>query len=151
MVKENEINELRLWLEWGGSRLLSMRLSSPSPKSHRVAWPEYAPDPNVAYGYGTNRLRAAIPSSEEIELMDAILALIAIIDTPLERRIVSARSLVTPITSKYLYSWSTLATMLHLDRRTVAGKYKRGLGLIHNGLPSEKRDGIRKTLDRLTT
>ena len=104
----------------------------------RTFWPDYAQDKNTAYGYTDERLRAASPSGLEITLMDEILLLPEFIDDPLQRRIVGARSLVTPISQRHLYSWRKIAYMLHMDSRRVARLHHNGLGEIVECLPPKE-------------
>ena len=145
------VEEIREWLEWGGSKLLSLRVPSPFPKSFHTAWPDFPQNPFTAYGYTAERLRPPVPTSREIVLMDEILRLPALVSDPLPRRIIHARSLVTPIAPRYLYSWAKIARLLHLDRRTVAGFYLRGLKEIDRKLERDKRHTIRQTFLSLTS
>ena len=54
-------DEVRQWLEWAGGMLLSMGLASPAPKEPHSAWPTFAQDATLAYGYSGERLRPARP------------------------------------------------------------------------------------------
>lgn len=143
--------ELCEWLEWAGSRLLALNVSSPRPASYRNFWPDIPGNAQVAYGYTAERLRPASPSSHEIVLMDTILALPSLIPDVLQRRIVASRSLVTPVSNRYLYSWTKIAALLHMERRTVTAHYLRGLRELNLRLEPSKRDAIRKTYLSLST
>lgn len=149
-AKVSPESELKEWLEWAGSRFLALSAKSPLPSGYRTFWPDFAPNAQVAYGYTAERLRPAAPSSHEIVLMDELLALPSFIPDVLQRRIVSARSLVTPVSNRYLYSWQKIAVLLHMERRTVSAQYMRGLTALSCRLPSAKRDTIRKTYLSLT-
>lgn len=141
--------ELRSWLEWAGSKLLAMHISSPAPRGPHTSWPIYADDAIQAYGYTGERLRPALPRSEEIELMDKILLFPNHINDITSRRIVNSRALVTPVSNRYLYSWSKLAFMLHMDRRRVIRLHFSGLCEIGSALALEKIDAIRRLLPLL--
>jgi hypothetical protein len=142
--------EVRGWLEWAGQRLLALNLKSPYPSTPHVSWPEYAQDYRTAYGYTQERLRPASPSGPEITLMDEILTLPELIENQLWRRVVNARILVTPLSQKYLYSWTKIATLIHSDRKAVARFYNLGLREIVELLPPKKINAIRKSYSALT-
>jgi hypothetical protein len=141
--------ELRTWLEWAGSKLLAMQISSPKPKGPHTSWPSFAQEAALAYGYTGERLRPALPRSQEIELMDKILLFPNLVTDITSRRIINSRSLVTPVSNRYLYSWSKLAFMLHMDRRRVIRLHFTGLCEIVSALPKEKVDAIRRLLPLL--
>ena len=46
------------------------------------------------------------------------------------RRIVGARSLVSPMTGRYLYSWRRLGTAIGADHKAVQRWYVQGLAMI---------------------
>jgi hypothetical protein len=142
--------EIRAWLEWAGAKLLAMHISSPKPKGPHTAWPEFAQDSRQAYGYTNERLRAAIPRSHEIELMDEIQTLPALIDDITVRRIVNARSLVTPVANRYVYSWTKIAYMIHSDRRKVVRLHFSGLNEIAKKIPPEQTYAIKTSLSIFT-
>lgn len=143
--------EVQTWLEWAGSKLLAMNLESPLPKGPRVSWPAFAQDHRTAYGYTQERLRAAHVSGFEITLMDEILPIVGLIRDVNTRRIVNARILVTPVSNRYVYTWSRIAFMLHSDRRRVARLYANGLAEVVRRLPRDKVDAIRKSFSALAT
>jgi hypothetical protein len=130
--------DVQFCLEWAGQRLLSMQIGSPRPKGFKVAWPEYADDSKLAYGYTGHRLRPARPQAAEIALMDKVLEFPSLISDVTARRVVHARCLVTPLSNRYLYSWTKLAFMLHMDKRRVVRIHYRGLLEIAACLPPEK-------------
>ena len=135
--------ELQQWLEWSGSKLLSLQTSSPLPKGPNSAWPEFASDAQVAYGYSGERLRPATPNSVEIELMDKILAFPSLIKDINTRKIVNARAMVAPISFRYLYSWRKIAFMLHTSPDVVKRQHARGLDEIVPQISKEKTYAIR--------
>ena len=141
-----EPEELRTWLEWSGCKLLSMHIASPGPREPSAAWPEFAQDANLAYGYTGERLRPAIPSALEIELMDRIMMFPSLAKDINVRRILNARALVTPVANRYLYSWAKIAFMLHTNRPTVQRLHRNGLREIAQQIPKDKVDAIRLLL-----
>lgn len=143
--------EIRTWLEWAGSKLLAMSISSPKPRGPHTSWPAFADDAKVAYGYTGERLRPPLPRSYEIELMDKILLFPMLIPDITVRRIVHSRALVTPVSNRYLYSWTKIAFMLHTDRRRVVRLHFSGLCEIERRLSPEKVDAVRALLSPLTT
>lgn len=144
-------DDLRQALEWAGMTLLSMGIRSPLPKGPQSAWPAFASDANIAYGYSGERLRPALPSGRDIELMEKVLTLPAGTDNLQVRRLLHARALVAPISNRHLYSWSKLAFMLHTDRRKVVRMHHNGLADVVAKLDDNKIHIIRQTLHRLSS
>lgn len=138
-------SELQQWLEWAGSKMLSLQVRGTKPSGYRSFWPDYEQDKATAYGYTSERLRPALPSGHDISLMDEILLLPNLISDPTIRRIVHARSLVTPVGNRYLYTWVKIAKLLHTDRRAIARLHGQGLSEIHRKLDPSKRDALRQT------
>lgn len=87
--------------------------------------------------FPTVRLTAA---PAEIDRMDEALAWISLIqrDRYVLRRIVGARSLVSPITGKHLYSWRRMSTLLGVDQKTVQRWHAQGIALIVAALQERK-------------
>lgn len=123
-------------LEWAGATLLSTRLSAGRPAGIRGCWPDYLTTFAEAYGWTGERLRPAIPGAHDISCMDVILNWISLIPTDryVLRRIVGARSLVNPLTHRYLFSYARIAAVLGCDRRAVVKWYADGVALIEHGL-----------------
>ncbi len=119
--------EVQLWLEWAGERMLSIRVQGTRPSSFRSSWPDYADDPHTAYGYNGPSLRFPSPSAQDISLMDEVLGLINLCPQDLQRRVLQARALIKPSNGQHLYSWSKIAVKIHSDHRTVKNLHQRGL------------------------
>jgi hypothetical protein len=68
--------------------------------------------------------------------MDEVFGWIGLIpqDRVVLRRIVHARSLVSPLTGRHLYSWRKLGTLLGADHKAVQRWHWDGLGLILDAL-----------------
>lgn len=147
MVAPEEVKE---WLEWGGSKLLALQVSSPKPKGPHTSWPDYA-DEWTAKGWTQERLRPPTPQAKEIVLMDEILALPGLITDITVRRIVNSRALVTPVSQRYLFSWTKIAFILHTDRKRVVRLHFSGLCEIARRLPAGQAYTIRQTLTALST
>lgn len=139
-------DEVRLWLEWAGGKMLSIEVRNTRPGSYRSFWPDYPDDKFTAYGYSGERLYPGRPNSYEISLMDEVLNLVVLIPLPLTRRIINARSLVHPLNNRYLYSWSRIAEIIHSDRRMVKRQHRRGLEEISCAVGSEIVNRVRGSL-----
>lgn len=137
--------EIKLWLEWGGAKLLSMRISSPAPQSFRSFWPDYQNE-QTAYGYTADRLRAGLPTAKEVDLMDEVLRLPGLITDVTVRRIVNSRALIAPISNRNLYSWAKIAHLLHSSPRRMVILHRQGLREIALRVPKGKADAIRQSI-----
>jgi hypothetical protein len=84
------------------------------------------------YGWTDNRIRPAIPSATRISRMDEAMAWITLIplDRHVLRRIVGARSLVSPTTDRYLFPWRRLASVLGADHKAVQRWHRQGVDII---------------------
>lgn len=85
-----------------------------------------------SYGWTSNRIRPAVPSSAQISRMDEAMAWLTLIplDRYVLRRIVGARSLVHPITERHLFPWRRLATAIGADHKAVQRWHAQGIDLI---------------------
>lgn len=119
--------EIQLWLEWAGRQSLSLGGRRPGPNGHKSNWPDFPDDKHTAFGYTQERLRPPTPNSKEIELIDEIFGLIHLVKRPDWRVVLQKRSLVLPLSYKYLWTWSKLAREFHHDRRTVQEWHFKGL------------------------
>lgn len=126
-LKKPDPNLIIACLEWAGQVLLSMDIKSPKPTEYRAYWPEYAQDPSEAYGYTGEKLRVAIPKASDIELMEDIYKWLTLIENKQPRQVVAIRSLVTPISERYVYPWTKIAITLHMDRRGVKRLHRQGI------------------------
>lgn len=144
MISPEEVQD---WLEWSGSKLIALQLSSALPKSYKNNWPSFAIDTTVATTFSKDRLKPPTPTSKEIALMDEFLLLPGLIKDITTRRIVNARSVVAPVSQKHLFSWNKLATLLHADRRKIMALHHKGLIEITKSLAPSKVDVFRQTLE----
>jgi hypothetical protein len=140
------LDELQLWLEWAGSRLLAMQIASPFPKEPTAAWPIFAQEANLAYGYTDERLRPPRPSAIEIGIMDDMLTLPSLASRAVERRVLQARLLITPVSHRRLYSWRRIAELLHTSPYTVTRMHLRALREIAPQVPEGKIYSFRAAL-----
>jgi hypothetical protein len=83
--------------------------------------------------------------------MDELLLLPGLIPDVKIRRIVQARSLVTPVSNRHVNSWPKIALMLHTDRKAVARLYSKGLRVITENLAVRKADVLRRSFSALST
>lgn len=79
-----------------------------------------------------DRVRPPIASPQQITRMDEALGWITLIpqDRYVLRRIVGARSLVSPATGRHLYSWRRLGTVLGADHKAVQRWHASGIEMI---------------------
>jgi hypothetical protein len=84
------------------------------------------------YGWTESRVRPAIPSAARISRMDEAMGWITLIplDRYVLRRIVGARSLVSPTTDRYLFPWRRLAAVLGADHKAVQRWHRQGIDMI---------------------
>ena len=143
-------DEVRQWLEWAGGILLSMGLSSPVPREPHSAWPTFAQDATLAYGYSGERLRPARPGKYDIDLMDEILALPGLAPDITARRLLHARALVTPIGQRDRYPGAKLAFMCHTSRFRVQRIHAQGLEAVVKRLSLGKAQSIRHSISAST-
>ncbi len=102
-----------------------------------------------SYGWGEEKkVRPPVPSAAEITRMDEAMGWLLLIpaDRYVLRRIVGARSLVNPLTERYLFPWRRLAAALGADHKAVQRWHGEGIGLIVaglNGVAPKLRRGAR--------
>ncbi len=118
-------------LEEAGRTLLSLPNTGPSTRM-RQGGLEWVRDVAESYGRGAVKLRPAIPSGAAIDRMDVALGWIGRIegDRAVLRRVVGARSLVSPMTERHLYSWRRIGTAVGADYRAVQRWHGQGIAMI---------------------
>jgi hypothetical protein len=89
-----------------------------------------------AYGWEAERIRPAVPSANKIDRMDQAMTWLLLIpqDRYVLRRVVGARSLVHPITDRYLFSWRRLGCALGADHKAVQRWHGQGIAMIVRAL-----------------
>jgi hypothetical protein len=89
-----------------------------------------------AYGWQAALVRPAVPGAAEIDRMDETYGWLALIPETrfILRRVLGARSLVHPLTGRYLYPWRRLATAVGADHKAVQRWHAQGLALLVAGL-----------------
>ncbi len=122
-------------LEEAGMTLLALPHSGPSTqlRQSRIEIVRTALD---AYGWTPERARPAVPDSTKIDRMDEALGWITLIprERYVLRRIVGARSLVSPLTERHLFSWRRLGAVLGADHKAVKRWHTEAIGLIVTAL-----------------
>ena len=125
-----------LRLEEAGRTLLSLPNTGPSTRlvQSGMEWVRDAADAGGAMAAASVRvkLRPAVASAQEITRMDEALAWIPMIplDRYVLRRVVGARSLVSPMTGRYLYTWRRLGVALGADHKAVQRWHGQGIARI---------------------
>lgn len=89
-----------------------------------------------SYGWTEQRVRPPVPQAAAISRMDEAMGWISLIpiDRYVLRRIVGARSLVHPVTERYLFPWRRLGAALGADHKAVQRWHAEGIGLIVSAL-----------------
>ncbi len=84
------------------------------------------------YTWDDKPVRPAVPSAGRISRMDQAMQWMSLIpqDRYVLRRIVGARSLVNPVTERYLYSWRRLAGIIGADHKAVQRWHAKGIDMI---------------------
>jgi len=136
-------------LEEAGATLLALPGSGWSTRL-RASSLEIVRTAIESYGWTASRIRPPIPSATRITRMDEALGWIPLIpiDRYVLRRIVGARSLVHPITERYLYPWRRLGTAIGADHKAVQRWHAQGINLIVAALnrnPPMDKSGKRYT------
>lgn len=127
---------LEMWLEWAGARLIALPMPSVKPRDSGVIWPEYSQDKFQVLEFRKGmRIRAPIPSAQDITLMEEIIALPNLCTRIPHKRTVRLRTLIHPTTNRHIYSWRKIAVHLNTNRETAAGWYFSGLKEIAAKVP----------------
>jgi hypothetical protein len=118
-------------LEEAGATLLALPGTGYSPRL-RVSHLDVVQSAVEAYGWDKGRLRPPVPSASRITRMDEALGWITLIpaDRYVLRRIVGARSLVSPVTERHLYSWRRLGEVLGADHKAVQRWHAKGIDML---------------------
>lgn len=124
-------------LEEAGKTLLLLPSKGPST-GFRTTRYDIVQSAVESYGWAQidARLRPALPDSHQISRMDEALNWIPRIpqDRYVLRRIVGARSLVSPITERHLFPWRRLGLLLGADHKAIQRWHAQGIDVIVNGL-----------------
>ena len=123
-------------LEEAGATLLALPHQGMGPRLRQVRWPESPGEIGDSGGTSGGRLRPAIPGAAEISRMDEAFGWIGLIppERIVLRRIVHARSLVSPCTGRHLYSWRKLGVLLGADHKAVCRWHQQGIAAIASEL-----------------
>jgi hypothetical protein len=121
-------------LEEAGATLLALPDSGFSTRM-RVSQLDVINDASEAHGTGAGwvgRIRPPVPSALRITRMDEALGWIALIPSEryVLRRIVGARSLVSPVTERHLFSWRRLGGVLGADHKAVQRWHAQGIDML---------------------
>ena len=83
-------------------------------------------------GSGAGQIRPAVPTAARITRMDEALGWITLIprERYVLRRIVGARSLVSPVTERHLFSWRRLGGVMGADHKAVQRWHAQGIDML---------------------
>ena len=139
-------------LEEAGRTLLALPNTGPSTRLVQggMEWVRDAAEAGSAMATSSVRvkLRPAVPSAQEITRMDEALAWVPLIpqDRYVLRRVVGARSLVSPMTGRHLCTWRRLGVALGADHKAVQRWHGQGVDRIvaalRAGLNAHRRPGV---------
>ncbi len=118
-------------LEEAGATLLALPGTGYSTKM-RVSQIDFVANAAEAYGRHPGFVRPAVPSASRITRMDEALGWIMLIpqERYVIRRIVGARSLVSPVTERHLYSWRRLGEAVGADHKAVQRWHAQGIDML---------------------
>jgi hypothetical protein len=132
-------------LEEAGATLLALPNTGHSTRL-RLSHLDVVQNAMEAYGSERARIRPPIPSASRISRMDQALGWIAFIPDErfVLRRILGARSLVSPLTERHLYSWRRLGSVLGADHKAVQRWHAQGVDMLVAALIAlQKAEGAR--------
>jgi hypothetical protein len=133
-----EAGRTMLALPSGGysTRLRTSRLDVVRSALENYGWDSSGDHGGRDSGAGQTRLRPPVPPAAAITRMDEAMGWIALIpaDRYVLRRIVGARSLVSPATGRHLFAWRRLGLLLGADHKAVQRWHAQGIALIAAGL-----------------
>jgi len=123
-------------LEDAGATLLAWRGGATGPDGSWCRVPDVVHNAAEAYGWTNIAMRAPIPSPQAIDRMDDVLAWISLIPQRqiVLRRIVGARSLVSPLTGVHLFTWRRIGRLINYDHRAVKRWHGQGVQIIVDAL-----------------
>ena len=135
-------------LEEAGATLLALPSSGYSTRL-RASKLDFVANAAAAFDGGkAAAVRAPVPSASRITRMDEALGWITLI--PQERfvirRIVGARSLVSPVTERHLYSWRRLGAAVGADHKAVQRWHAQGIDMLVAALGALQRVERRSAL-----
>ena len=132
-------------LEEAGATLLALPGTGYSPRL-RMSHLEVVIAASEAYGGERARMRPPVPPAARITRMDEALGWILMIpkDRYVLRRIVGARSLVSPMTERHLYSWRRLGEVVGADHKAVQRWHAQGIDMLVGGLTALQRASERR-------
>lgn len=126
--------EIKDILFWAGRNLLSLDISSSSPRLRQ----SFLCEKTIL------ALKVSPPDPIEIDKLDKVLALISLVSDPISRRVLQARCLISPVSFSHLYSWVKISKVLGLSVPTVKARFHRGLDEIKTKISVNDWEEIRK-------
>lgn len=118
-------------LEEAGRTLLALPRTGPTTRLVQSGM-EWVRDAQDSVRHDHTSIRPAVPDAATISRMDEALGWIPLI--PIEkyvlRRVVGARSLVSPMHGRHLFSWRRLGTAIGADHKAVKQWHAKGIDII---------------------
>ncbi len=127
-------------LEEAGATLLALPGTGYSTRL-RLSQLEVVQTSGEESGREAGRLKAPTPTAGRITRMDEALGWITLIprERYVIRRIVGARSLVSPITERHLYSWRRLGAVVGADHKAVQRWHGQGIDMLVAAIAALRR------------
>lgn len=119
-------------LEEAGATLLALPNTGFSTRM-KVSHLEVVQEACAQFGWdGPARARPSVPSAARITRMDEAMGWIALIprERHVLRRVVGARSLVSPVTERHLFSWRRLGGVVGADHKAVQRWHAQGIEMM---------------------
>lgn len=122
------------WLERAGITLQALPDYSP-----RLDVPLMSLELRMAAEMARREAGRARPSigAGDIDAMDTALGWLQLIENRVRRKIVAVRSIVRPLTGRYLYTMAEIGKIVGADRKTIGAWYDRGIAEIVEALNRE--------------
>ena len=118
-------------LEEAGCSILALPMSGHTThlRASRMEWAEGIIQNS---DWRRSKVRPAPPTAAQISRMDQAFGWLSLIPDEkfVLRRVLSARSLINPLTGRYLFSWRRIATAVGADHKAVQRWHAQGIDLL---------------------
>ena len=130
-------------LEEAGATLLALPNTGYSTRL-RVSHLDVLEEAGASQAGDGGRVRSPVPSASRITRMDEALGWIVLIprERQVIRRIVGARSLVSPVTERHLFSWRRLGGVVGADHKAVQRWHAQGIDMIVAAVGALRKSGV---------
>ena len=136
----NELSEAAIIerLEAAGKTALSLPRGRHGPSKRVTMSIDIVLKASESYGWNLAPLRFS-PSAAQITQMEEAWGWLGLIESTIDRRIVTLRAMVHPVSERHIYTWRRLGVLVGADYKSVQHWHLRGIKI------------IKKSLDRILT